>query len=436
MSQTGSWSNWAGNQKAAGIRVEHPRGVDEIASVIKAAAAAGARVRPIGSGHSFTGIGVPEDIQLRLDRHADLVALDRASGLVTVQAGMTLRRLNRLLADNGLAMSNLGDIEVQTVSGAISTGTHGTGEKFGGIATQVRGLEVVLADGTVVSTSTQENPELFSAARVGLGALGVISAVTVQTEPLFTLQAQEGPMVLAEVLDRFDELAADNDHFELYWFPHTQGTLTKRNNRLPEGAPRSPLPRWRGWLDDEFLSNTVFGAIQVLERAAPRLIRPMNRLSTKALSAREFTALSYEVFTSPRRVRFCEMEYAIPRGTVVDVIRELDAAIESSGMLISFPVEIRVAAADDIPLSTASGRDSAYIAVHMDHATPHQKYFELVESIMGNVGGRPHWGKLHYLDAATLRERYPRFDEFVTLRNELDPEGRFTNGYLDRVLGS
>lgn len=432
---TTSWHNWAGNQKATPTAVLRPTSVDELVGAVTTAASRGESIKPIGSGHSFTAIGVPTGIQLDMSGLAEIVSADPSTGLVTVQAGMPLNRLNRELAALGLAMTNLGDIEVQTISGALSTGTHGTGERFGGLTTQIRGLDLVTADGSMLTLSPTASPETYDMARLGLGALGVISTVTLQTEPLFAVRAEEKPMPMPEVLERFDELASAVDHFELYWFPHTAGALTKHNTRLPGDVPLEPLSRFRHWFDDEFLSNTLFGSFLTLERAVPRLIRPINKISTKALGARTYTDLSYKIFTSPRRVRFCEMEYAIPRETVVDVLKELDTAIERSGMLISFPIEIRVAAADDIPLSTATGRDSAYIAVHMDHRNDHEPYFRMVEAIMGSVAGRPHWGKLHYLSKSDLEQRYPRHGEFVETRDRLDPTGRFTNPYLDRVLG-
>jgi FAD-linked oxidoreductase len=429
------WSNWAGNQTADGISIVRPRGTDEIVRAVTRAARDGRRVRPIGAGHSFTAIGQPTDVQLQLDRHADLVHFDAVSGEVTVQAGMPLHRLNLLLQHAGRALTNLGDIEVQTVAGAFSTGTHGTGARFGGLATQLRGLELVLADGSVLSCSPSSHPDVFRAARVGLGALGVISTVTLQTEPLFALHAEEGSASLDEVLASFDEFADGTDHFEFYWFPHTSRTLTKRNMRVPL-AVLDPLPRWRAWLGDEFLSNTVFGAVVAAGRRRPGLVRPMNQLAARALGSRSYTDVSHRVFTSPRRVRFVEMEYAIPRSSLVAVLSELRRTVDASSWRIAFPVEVRIAAADDIPLSTAYERDSAYIAVHVPFGGPDQAaYFDTLERLAGSVGGRPHWGKLHGLDASALRGRYPRFDEFVALRDRLDPGGLFTNGYLDRVLG-
>ena len=430
-----TWSNWAGNQSADGVNILVPSDAEEISEAVQRAAATGQRVKPIGAGHSFTAIGKPEGTQLVLDRLSGIRSVDRESGVVTVEAGTRLHRLNELLAGEGLAMTNLGDIDVQSIAGAVSTGTHGTGARFGGIATQVVGLEMVLADGSLVSCSPRERPELWSAARVGLGALGVITAITLQTVPLFAMRAEEGPMPLDELLSRFDELADEYDHFEAYWFPHTTSTLTKRNTRQSLHQGLQPLPRWKEWLDDEFLSNRVFGWTIAAGKFRSSLIRPANRMASRALGSRVFTDLSYKVFTSPRRVRFCEMEYAIPRSSAVQAIRDVIAAIESSGMDISFPVELRVTGADDIPLSTASGRDSAYMAFHLPAGVPYDRYFALVAGVLDGYEGRPHWGKLHTLEADVLRDRYPRFDEFVALRDSVDPSGVFTNAYLDRVLG-
>lgn len=431
----GTWTNWAGNQTASGVRIERPRSAEEVATIVRGAAERGQRVKAVGSGHSFTAIARPEDVQLDLSALDALHSADRERGLATVGAGTPLRRLNDLLAGAGLAMTNLGDIDAQTIAGAVSTGTHGTGEKFGGLATQVAGLEIVTADGSLVACSPHDRPDLWSAARVGLGALGVVIRVTLRCVPLFSLRAEEGPMPLDELLDRFDELAGSFDHFEAYWFPHTRSTLTKCNTRLPLAEGLDRLPAWKEWLDDEFLSNRVFGWTVELGKRRPSLIPRLNRIASRALGSRSFTDISYKVFTSPRRVRFREMELAIPRPAAVEAIREVVDAVERSGMTIGFPVELRVAAADDIPLSTASGRDTAYLAFHVPASVDHEPYFRLMARVLGTHGARPHWGKLHDLDAELLRTLYPRFDEFLRLRQEVDPAGVFSNHYLDRVLG-
>jgi L-gulono-1,4-lactone dehydrogenase len=431
-----SWVNWAGNQRCTPVLVENPGSIDELAEVVLGAAAAGHRVKPVGAGHSFTAIAATDGVHVRLDALSGVVAADPASGLVTLLAGTRLRDIPALLAPYGLAMENLGDIDSQSISGAISTGTHGTGGTYGGIATQVRALSIVLADGSVVACSRDERPELFAAARVGLGALGVLATVTLQCVPAFLLRAVEKPVPYEEMLGSFHERVAAHDHVEFYWFPHTDWTLYKEDTRLPLDVERKPLSKFKAYVDDELLSNITFGALCRIMHAAPGTIRSINKFTARALGAREYTDLSHRVLTSVRKVRFCEMEYAVPRDAIIDVVREVRALIDRRGWRISFPIEIRVAAEDDIWLSTASGRDTAYIAVHTFYRTPYEEYFRAVEEIVAGVAGRPHWGKLHFLSAAELAERYPRFDDFVRVRDEVDPEGRFANAYLDRVLGS
>ena len=427
------WRNWAGNERTD-AEVVQPGSSDEVAAVLTAAAAGGRRVRPIGSGHSFTGIGRPEDIQLTCGRLTGIGEVG-ADGLVTVGAGTPLHRLNAELVRRGWSLTNLGDIDRQTVAGALSTGTHGTGAQFGGLATQVRGLQLVTPDGAVLDCDATRHPEVFSAARIGLGALGVVTAVTLQAVPAFALRAVEGPGTFTGALERFEELMTSTDHVEFYWFPHTDVTLLKSNTRVPLEEGLAPLPRWRAMWDDEILANGAFAGVVAAGRRVPALVPPLARMSAKALGARTWTDHSHRVFVSRRRVRFLEMEYAIPRADAAAVLAELRRVHEANDWRAAFPVEVRIAAADDIPLSTASGRDSAYIAAHVPAGTDPGPWFSALESIAGEVGGRPHWGKLHGLDADVLGARYPRFGEFVALRDQLDPQGVLSNAYLDRVLG-
>jgi FAD-linked oxidoreductase len=427
------WRNWAGNERTV-TEVVQPRSADEVAAVLTAAAAAGRRVRPIGSGHSFTGIGRPEDVQLTCGSLTDLGEVSEG-GLVTVGAGIPLHRLNAELVRRGWSLTNLGDIDRQTLAGALATGTHGTGAKFGGLGTQVRGLQLVTSSGEVIDCDATHHPEVFSAARIGLGALGVVTAVTVQAVPAFALRAVEGPGTLTAAIEGFDELMTGTDHVEFYWFPHTDVTLLKCNTRVPLAEGLAPLPRWRAVWDDEILANGAFAGVVAAGRHVPALIPPLARMSAKALGARTWTDHSHRVFVSRRRVRFLEMEYAVPRAEAPAVLAELRRVHEANDWRAAFPVEVRVAAADDIPLSTASGRDSAYIAAHVPAGTDPGQWFSALEAIAGEVGGRPHWGKLHGLDADVLRTRYPRFEEFVALRDRLDPGGVLSNGYLERVLG-
>jgi FAD-linked oxidoreductase len=439
------WRNWAGTATAAPARWCRPRSEAEIAAAVKDAAAAGLTVRALGSGHSFTAVAATSGVALDLSGWTGITGADTRTGLVTVRSGTPLRALNAELSGLGLAMANLGDIDVQTLAGALATGTHGTGARLGGLATQVEALELVLADGSVVACSASSRPELFAAARIGLGALGVVTTVTLRCVPAFTLLADERPMPVEGVLEQFDALAEANDHFEFYWFPYGSNALVKRNNRLaggvgPAGAPGAgavppPLPAWRRFWEFEVMENAGFGALCRLGRARPRLIPALNRFSSSALSARTYTERSDRVFVTPRRVRFTESEYAVPRESLGHVIAELRRAVPRLSDPVMFPVEVRVAAADDIWLSTAYRRESAYVAIHQYAGLPYQEWFDRFESIVAEVAGRPHWGKMHSLDAARLDARYPRFGDFRRVRADVDPERRFGNSYLTRVLG-
>ncbi|MEU5520772.1 D-arabinono-1,4-lactone oxidase [Streptomyces sp. NPDC047860] len=430
----GIWRNWGGTVAVRPAREVAPASVDELAAAVRRAAEDGLPVKAVGTGHSFTSIAATDGLLIRPQLLTGIRDIDRAAGTVTVEAGTPLKRLNLALAREGLSLANMGDIMEQTVSGAISTGTHGTGRDSASIAAQIRGLELVTADGAVLTCSDKENPDVFAAARIGLGALGIITAVTFAVEPVFLLTAREEPMPFDRVCAEFDQLHAENEHFEFYWFPHTGNTNTKRNNR--SAGPERPVHPLRGWVDDEFLSNGVFQVANWVGRAAPAAIPAIARISSRALSARSYTDIPYKVFTSPRRVRFVEMEYAVPREALVETLRELKAMVDRSPLRVSFPVEVRTAPADDITLSTASGRDTAYIAVHMFKGTPYQGYFTAAERIFTAREGRPHWGKIHTRDAGYFSRVYPRFGEFTALRDRLDPERRFRNDYLRRVLGA
>lgn len=430
------WTNWAGTASASPHRVEHPTSTEAIAHAIMSARADRRSVRPRGSGHSFSEIAVAPGVALDLNAWTGIISADTETGLVKVRSGTTVRQLNASLERLGLAMANLGDIDAQTISGAISTGTHGTGAKLGGLSTQIESLELVLADGSVTSCSANDNPDLFNAARLGLGALGVISTLTLRCVPAFVLHARETTGHLDAILEQFDDLTAVEDHVEFHWFLHGDGVLVKRNNRVPEGTEAKPLSKLRQFYEYEVMENTVFGLVTRLARAVPSTARPLNKLCAAALSERVYSDQSHRVFVSPRRVRFVESEYAVPREALHEVVRELRAAVKKLDYGVIVPVEIRTAQGDDIWLSTASGRDSAYIAVHQFLGMPYREYFDVFERIAGSVGGRPHWGKMHTLGAETLRERYPHFDDFRRVRDEVDPERVFTNPHLDRILGT
>jgi len=388
-------------------------------------------VRVSASGHSFTDIACTDDVMLRLD------ALDRVLSsdgpLVEVAAGITLHRLGKELADRGLAMENQGDIDRQQLAGAISTATHGTGAGYPNLSAQVIALRLVTADGEVRELSAESDADAFRAARVGLGALGVITRVTLRCVPLFTLQRLDLPRSLDETLDALDERVASNDHFEFYGFPYTGRVMTRESERSDRDVEQTEP--WKRWLNDVVAENAIPAAIFRLGRAAPGIIPALNRRVVPLMQPSKVVDHAYRVYASRRNIPFTEMEYGIPREAAAEAIRRVIDLIERRGLAVAMPYEVRFTKGDDAHLSTAAGRDTCYIAVHQYRGMDFDAYFRGVERIMDDYGGRPHWGKRHFQTAATLAPRYPDWDAFQAIRHRLDPDGVFTNDHTERVLG-
>jgi FAD-linked oxidoreductase len=430
------WTNWGGTYSCRPSRVESPTSEEEIGAIVRDSAERGARVKVIGSGHSFTDIGCTDGCLIKLDNFNKVLEVDRDAATITAQAGITILQLSDALSHFGLAMENMGDVGYQTISGAISTATHGTGERFGNISSQVVGLSLVLANGEVMRCSLDQDREAFKAAQVGLGALGVISSVTLRCVPAYNIHSAQEPRKLDELLDQFDELCVNNDHFELFWFPHTEWAQAITNTRTQEPpATGSRRTGFGAYVNDILLENHAFGMIQRAAQVRREWIPGLAAITAKTMSRKEMTDRSDRIFANTRLVRFAEMEYAVPRGQLIEAVRDIRTMIERKQLLISFPVEVRAVAQDDIPLSPATGRATGYIAVHVYHKFEYETYFREVEAIMNAHEGRPHWGKLHFQTASSLRQRYPQWDAFIAVRDRLDPDRVFGNEYLERVLG-
>jgi FAD-linked oxidoreductase len=425
------WRNWAGEQRCAPAALERPRSEEEVVAAVERARAAGQKVRVAGSGHSFTDIVCTDGRLLHLGALDRVLDADPETGLVRVQAGITLHRLTEELHARGLAMENQGDIDRQALAGALATGTHGTGARFRSISSQVAGMRIVKGDGEVVDVSDEAE---LRAARVGLGALGVVTEVTLRCVPAFTLRRVDEPRPLEEVLASVDELAERYDHFEFYVFPYTDVALVRQLERSTTLQPQPP-GQLQWWFEEVALPNLAVGAAANLGKLLPPLIPSINRTLMKVVGRTERVDRSARVYASRRDVRFTEMEYAIPREHGVEAIRRVLAEIERLRLPVVFPLEFRIVAGDDAYLSTAHGRDTVYIAVHQLVGMEFETYFRVVERIMDEYGGRPHWGKRHYQTAATLKPRYPEWDAFQEVRARFDPDGVFTNPYLERVLG-
>jgi L-gulono-1,4-lactone dehydrogenase len=418
------WTNWAGEQVCAPERIARPASEEELVQVVAGAE----RVRVAGTGHSFTDIACTDGVLVDLSRMDRVLAQE--GGLVTVQAGITLHQLGAELAARGLALENQGDIDRQTLAGALATATHGTGARFRNLSSRVEAVRLVTAAGKVVDLD--EGDDLL-AARVSLGSLGAIASVTLRCVPRFTLRRVDEPRSLDETLARFDELADANDHFEFFAFPYTDVALVRLSER-GDFEPRPPGELER-LLQDVLLENVVPGVLFRAGRLVPALIPPLNRGIARVVGRSTRTDLSHRVYASRRDVKFTEMEYAVPREHGVEAARRVLELIERRRLRVGFPIEVRVVTGDDALLSTAHGRDTVYVAVHQYRRMEFETYFRAVERIMDDYGGRPHWGKRHYQVAATLRPRYPGWDRFQVVRARLDPEGKFANDYGERVLG-
>jgi FAD-linked oxidoreductase len=434
------WRNWGGTVSVRPNQLHQPTSIAALQDIVRSARG-NQRIRMAGSGHSFTPIVPSNDIMLLPHDFANsesvstvgsTVGIDTQRMVARVPAGMVLHHLNEYLAASGVALANMGDITAQTVAGSISTSTHGTGLRFTGLAGQVQGFGLVTADGEHLDCNATENAEVFQLGRVGLGCLGILTYVDMSIVPAFQLRAVEQARRLSDVLDNFDTIVAEADHFEFYWIPHTKWALTKHNTRTQE--PPAPRSAWNKWWGKTVMENYAFGAVCMAGRLVPAAI-PRLATALPSQGRQEFTEASHEVFATRRLVKFHEMEYSIPREHLVSALRQIVEMVEREKLRISFPVEVRVTGCDDVPLSTSYGRESAYIAVHMYKGMEYERYFRMVEAILAPMQSRPHWGKIHFQSAKTLEPSYDRFGEFLALRERLDPERRFVNEYVGRVLG-
>lgn len=426
-----TWHNWSHSVQCTPAEIVYPSSEAEIVDLVRRCAAAGRKLRVVGAGHSFTPLVQTDAVLMSLDRYQGLEHVDRERGVATIRAGTRLKALGALLFAHGLAQENLGDIDVQSIAGAISTGTHGSGLGFGSLSTQVIGLTLVTASGAVMECSEQHNRAVFKAAQVSLGALGIISRVTLRLVPAYRLVYTWDKQPLATTLAHFDHAIRAHRNFEFYWFPYTTTTQIKMLDVT--SAPAQPKHLLRQ-LNETVLENGAFGVLSAIARRWPAQSRRISRIAAAGLSSGRQIDWSQRVFATPRLVKFQEMEYSLPLEHAAPVLREIDACIRRRGFQVHFPLEVRCVRGDDIPLSPAYGRDSVYIAAHMYQGMPYRDYFAAIETIFRRYNGRPHWGKLHTLAAAELAPLYPQWDAFQAVRTQLDPAGRLLNPYLTRLL--
>ncbi|HEX2914498.1 MAG TPA: D-arabinono-1,4-lactone oxidase [Chloroflexia bacterium] len=426
------WKNWSESVQAEPQEIRYPTSQEEISAIVKEAEARHLKVRVVGAGHSFTPLVQTDGILVNLDRYNGIEAVNREKGQVTVRAGTRLKALGKALLACGLAQPNLGDIDVQSIAGAISTGTHGTGATLGSLSTQVAGLTLVTAGGRVLECTEENNPEIFKAAQVSLGALGIISKVTLQLVPAFRLRYEWRRESLRKCLANLEQYVRDNRHFEFYWAPYTDTVLLKFQNPT-EQKPDSQKNFLR-WFNDMVMDNGALWVVSEISRHFPQYVPDISRVIGALISGGSDVNYSYKIFATKRMVKFNEMEYNLPVENFSQAIQEVDETIRQKRFLVHFPVECRFVHEDDIFLSPAYGRASAYIAVHMYKGMEHRPYFEAMEDIFKKYEGRPHWGKMHNRTAEDLRQLYPEWERFQAVRQELDPEGLFLNDHLKTLF--
>ncbi len=386
------WRNWSGLFTCNPLEIALPTSEAKVAERVAQAAAAGQNVRVCGSGHSFQPLCATSDLLVSLDNLAGIESVDPAAGEATILAGTKLHDIGEPLAAHGLALENQGDVDVQSLAGAVSTGTHGTGRSLGSISTQVIGLRFVAGDGSLHEVNLHSDPDAFRALAVSLGSCGVLTAIRMRLLPAYRLHERTWREPIDECLARLEERITATRHFEFFWYPQADEAFCKALQ--PTSADPSPLDAREGERIDH----------------------------------------NYRVFPTARNVRFNEMEYAVPEEAGLACFDEIRQLMRERHPHITWPVEYRTVAADELDLSPNQGRATIAISIHQAAELEHRQFFADAEPIFRQHGGRPHWGKLHSLSARELAPLYPRWQHFASVRERFDPRGVFLNDHLRRVL--
>lgn len=439
MSQQHIWTTWGNQHSLTVSEILTPHSIAEVRAAVARASAAGKRLKVVGYSKSSSAIAQPTDQLMRLDFLTGLVGINRENLTATFLAGTSVNDANAALAHYGLAFENLGRLGSQSLAGAVATGTHGTGAGYGIIATQVEALKLVTSEGDPVECSATQNPEIFRAALVGLGALGVIVELTFAVAPMFRLHAAERGHSYDKIVPGFVERTHGSDHYEISWLPGSREVRTRRLTHLqllPDGfGPHfARISRARRHGGDHFLNNGIFEPMLLLGTKVPATQKALNAVATWGKGNRRYADLAPEVFTINRRVRQNNMEYAFELSQIPGILNELRDALGDMRGTLAYPLVVRSSAADEIPLSPAYGRETGYISVREYWRAPYLEEFTYIENIFKAHGGRPHWGQLHTQNAASLSQLYPEFEFFTNLREEMDPTGVFLNPYLEKVL--
>jgi FAD-linked oxidoreductase len=427
------WRNWSGGVAASPRHIAYPNDETALCATVRGADGA---VRAIGSGHSFSPVAACDGTLISLDRVSGIVGHDASAPSATVKAGTKIHALGRPLHDLGLGLKNQGDIDRQSIAGALSTGTHGTGRELPCLAAELRAFRLIAADGGAMTCSATENAEIFEAGRVSLGLFGVLSEVTLSLRKAYHLKEEGWTMSASDALRDLAQHRDGNRHFEFFWFPYSDMVVAKKLNETDEPAPAPLTPEQLAARGEAMSADQrAFQAGCEIARFIPAANPSLHKLFTQAAAGKPKVRWSHEIFPSPRNVRFNEMEYSVPAGKGADCARELVEIIRGQKIATAFPLEFRFIAKDDIWLSPFFGRDSVSISVHQYHKQPEAGLFGAAEAVFKRYDGRPHWGKMHTAGPRELAALYPRFEDFRSLRRKLDPRGKFLTPYLAAIMG-
>lgn len=425
------WQNWSGSVSCSPTKIVYPSSEREIVSLVKECRTKNLKLRVVGSGHSFTPLVKTNDYLLSLDKYSGIEKIDKDKQQVTVRIGMKIKALGEALFHQGMAQPNLGDIDVQSIGGAISTGTHGSGIAFGSISTQVIGLTLITVNGEILECSEECNREIFKAAQVSIGVLGIISKVTLQLVPAYKLHYTWCKMSLDDCLTNLEKYKQENRNFEFFWFPYTNSVLAKFMNVTDRPALKKNFLRQFNELAFE---NGILWLLSKYALYFPSQSVQVSRLLASLLSNGSDINYSHKIFATPRLVKFQEMEYSLPSAYFVNALQKIRTCMEQELFQIHFPIECRFVKGDDIFISPANGRDSAYIAVHVFKGMEYHQYFKAVEEIFCKYEGRPHWGKIHGYTTNNFQELYPMWEKFQAVRRSLDPDSFWLNDHLKKIL--
>lgn len=423
------FSNWSGSLVFHPNEIVYPDSMDGIMQTVRQANHSGKRIRLVGAGHSWMPLIKTHDILISLDQWQGVEAVDKEKMTAVVRAGTRLEQVGAELHAHGVAMENLGDITDQSIAGAFLTGTHGTGVNYGILATQLIGVTLVTAFGEVLEWNEDDHPEMMNAVRVSFGALGIVAKMTLRVQPDYKLHEKQYRYPLADVLANVEQFKEENRHFEFFWFPHADSVVIKQLN--PTEGEIAQGSTFDAWLE-AYVVNGVWWLTKSLPRLGPALNRFMMRLVDEKTDGH--VNYAHNVFPSVRSLRFNEMEYNIPAENWSACYQEIVDLYNSPNFNIFFAIETRWAKQDEIWLSPAYQRESAYIAVHQIAGVPYKAQFARIEAIFRKYNGRPHWGKLNTMTKEEALANYPKLADFMALRTQLDPQGIFLNDYMKQMF--